>query len=165
MADEKVKFPWERTPSLDNEVDIKPSSQNSGLSFLKKSGPYLVFGTLVLGSFILKNSTSKEISVNQPASLEVVVAPIIISKGSTIPKSILQSIAIKSGDLTKQQKLRLIRPFDAEKLPDNLIAKRNLPPNRPLVWDDFEFAKQRLGDHSLRATKAPRVIYGEGHLP
>ncbi len=92
---------------------------------------------IILFSMSFKNKTETISNLPSNNFIEVVVSPLAIAKGRKIPEDILQTLGIPSRDLSKAQKLQLFKASQSNAIKGSLIAKKDIPPFKPLFWTDL----------------------------
>lgn len=141
----KENFSWLNENTL--EVNLDHSLTNEEPSklekLLKKTNHHkralIGLGVLVLILVTLK-MTQKEEST-PIVRLEAMAAAIAIPKGEVIEGMLLRPVTIYPSQISKAQKLQLLRPDDAEKIVGKLRAKKDIPPNKPIFWNELELIK------------------------
>ena len=151
---ENNKFTW-LTEDYNETVESKaPSTENTGATMtlkdqiLARAQQYktpLIFGFIIL-ALSLGSSGKSEPSKKQktaPPKLTAFVSMWPIAKGEVINFSQFKSIFINPKGLSKSQTLQL---FDAETLNiknGKLTAKKDIPPNKPIFWNDLTIKKTK----------------------
>lgn len=136
-------FNW-TLPKIDrSESPLEPMEvENSKIKkilenplLLKVGIPLLLL--IILFSMSFKNKSEAISHLPSNNFIEVVVSPLAIAKGRTIPEDILQTLGIPSRDLSKAQKLQLFKVSQTNAIKGSLIAKKDIPPFKPLFWTDL----------------------------
>jgi hypothetical protein len=125
--------------------------------FNKKTKIILLVIALVSVLFILRYSKAEK-ATPQYKSLEGLAPVLPIVKGEIIQGMLLRPVYVSHSSISKAQKLHLVFPEDAKDLMGKLRAKKDLPPNKPLFWNELELIKEVKQANKI---KAPTVIYPE----
>ena len=137
-------FPW--TPEQDSvpiaETSHAPKQSTEIRELLKKFLPFMVFVLALVILFATRASSEKSSGDSLNSSPIEVLAPLFaIGKGQQIPLEALQQIPLDRRDVTRGQILQLVKASSLENLRGKLRAKRDLIPNKPLVWGDLQFVQ------------------------
>jgi hypothetical protein len=112
------------------------------------------FLLIILFSISFKNKTERINNLPSNNFIEVIVSPLAIAKGRRIPEDILQTLGIPSRDLSKTQKLQLFKASQSNAIKGSLIAKKDIPPFKPLFWTDLT-----LNQNSSKAASKIQIFY------
>jgi hypothetical protein len=140
------QFSWITEATLDTtEVIPKTDKHVPELSSLKErmlthKKALIFIGTLLLILFILK-LTQKE-KVIAPSQLEAMMAVLPIPKGQVVEGMLLRPVRIAPSQLSKSQKLLVLRPDDAEKIMGKVRAKKDIPSQKPIFWNELELVPE-----------------------
>jgi len=157
----ETKYPWleasdgalGNTPvGPKNPAPEKPTRTTKDL--LRGSLPWLglVVAVLLLSIFARKDQATVETS-GTVATIDVVSPLVPIGRGHPVLAEQLRLVPLAKKDLTKPQLLQIVRDEDLTKLKGRVVARKNLPPGRPLFWTDLEWKSES----PLSIT--PQVIY------
>jgi len=147
---ENHKFNWlSDTVSIEtpneSEAPLQLKPQEKALLLIKEyKGPIifaLILFVLSLASPSNSQNKSKEKKIVPTVSALVSMWP--IAKGEEVNISHFKAINLRANNLSKNQRLQL---FDAvgvnPQKGERLIAKKDIPPNKPVFWSDLTIKKQ-----------------------
>ncbi|MEZ4813733.1 MAG: hypothetical protein R3A80_00805 [Bdellovibrionota bacterium] len=160
MADKQFSWLTEATlePLKIEEIEKKnPLSLDQfkeRILFHKKT--LLGVGLLLAVLFVLKVTQREQPMA--PYRLEAMAAVLPIPKGQIIEGMLLRPIKITPSSVSKNQKMQLLRPVDAEDIMGKIRAKKDIPPHKPIFWSEVE-----LNPKNVAPTKKtiPAVTYPE----
>lgn len=147
------QFSWITEATLDTtEVIPQNDKQVPNLSSLKEriithKKALIFIGILLVILFTLK-LTQKENAI-APTQLEAMMAVLPIPKGQVVEGMLLRPVRIAPSQLSKSQKLLVLRPDDAEKIMGKVRAKKDIPSQKPIFWNELELVPE---------TKVPKKL-------
>lgn len=138
MAEQQ--FSWLTEATLEPKVVI-PEKEKPDLSHLKNrvlthKKALLGIAALFLILFILK--ITQEEKATPSVRLEAMVAVLPVPKGQVVEGMLLRPVRISPSSISKAQKLNMLRPEDAEKIMGKVRAKKDIPPQKPIFWNELE---------------------------
>lgn len=146
----------EKIPSIGTAV---PDSRFAALkAFLLKNIKVVVIVAAVLAVVIFKLVFGHD-DTPKDHRLESVSAVLPIPKGDIIEDGILRPSLIPPSMLSKTQRLELLQPGDADRLVGKLRAKKDIPPNKAVLWSDLELMRPKAPD--APEIHASPIYYGD----
>jgi hypothetical protein len=124
--------------------------------FLDHKTPVIVCTTLLTILLLLKFFQPND-TTSKPFRLEAMVAALAIPKGKIVEGMILRPASINPSSISKGQRLDLLTAEHAEKIVGKIRAKKDIPPNKPIFWNELELIPESKTFKILR----PQVIYSE----
>lgn len=136
------QFSWITEATLETpEVTFKDETSLPNMSSLKerllthKKALIFIFSLLLI-LFVLK--LTQEEKVIATPQLEGMIAVLPVYKGQVVEGMLLKPVRIFPSQLSKSQKLLLLRPDDAEKIMGKVRAKKDIPSQKPIFWNELE---------------------------
>lgn len=158
----ETQYPWLEADAGNLNIDAasKPPANEELpwtqrlLPFLKSSMPWLglLVAVLVL-SVLVRRADSGPAAAPENATIDIVAPLVPIGRGQSVLAEQLRLVPLARKDLTKPQLLQIVRDEDLTKLKGRVVARKNLPPGRPLFWADLEWKTDR-GSAPL-----PQILY------
>lgn len=139
------QFSWiteatlETTEVLPNEVELGKLNVFKEKFLTHKKALIFVFSLLLI-LFVLK--MSQEEKVLAPVQLEAMIAVLPVPKGQVVEGMLLKPVRVSPSQLSKAQKLLLLRPDDAEKIMGKVRAKKDIPSQKPIFWNELELVPE-----------------------
>jgi hypothetical protein len=99
---------------------------------------FLLISIVVIILIALRLTQKNNAPEFQAPVLEIVVSPISIVKGSEIPLSLLQIIGISTKDLSKTQRLKILKSSQIKNINQKLFANHDIAPNQAIFWSDIK---------------------------
>ena len=124
--------------------------------FLNHQKGLVFIAVLLCALFLLKIFRNEDAPVAH--KLEVMTALLPIPKGKIIEGPLLRPAQLSPGMLSKSQRLQLVTFGDAEKVMGKVRAKKDIPPNKPLFWPDFELLPEVKNNPTLQL---PKIFFSE----
>lgn len=144
-------------PEEKNKLEeYKNSLKNMGQKLLLHKKTLIALGVLFLALILLKFYHKEE--APHFNRLESMAAVMPIPKGDIIEGMLLRPALVAPFSLSKNQKMELLLPADAEKIMGKLRAKKDIPPNKPIFWSDLEIIPLKK---KTAKTTAPLITYPE----
>lgn len=160
---ENHKFNWlsdeapVETPNSKEQAPKIPPKEKVLLLVKEYKGP-IIFALIL---FILSlaspsQSETKQKSYKPAATIAALVSMWPIAKGEEVNISHFKAIRIKATNLTKNQQLQLFDTVGVDtQRGEQLVAKKDIPPNKPIFWSDLSIQKKKVS-HS----KKTQIHYG-----
>lgn len=158
----KNEFEWFHEPQKSGteraEEKVEATVRDKILSFFHDNrGVIFLTSFIFVLSLVSSNLSQKEklkhTSPSQPP-LEVFMSMWPIKKGETLPIQYLKVVPLNPTSLTKTQKFQILEAntqFNPETI---LVAKKDIPPNKPIFWRSLELKKLE----ETASEEAPRRI-------
>ena len=136
---EQTPFPWLEPKQLPQESALEPPIEKRWISVLRRFKSPLIF--VVVGLVILVVMTKQPVaSTADPTPTISVVAPVFpVAKGEMVVFETLRGFEVMKASVPKAQQFQLVSSGDLERLKGHVRAKKNLAPNKPLLWSDLVF--------------------------
>jgi len=133
-------FSWLNENTLEATTVI-PEKEKPDLSTLKNrvlthKKALIGIGTLFLILFVLK--LTQEEKTAPTLRLDAMVAVLPVAKGEIVEGMLLRPVRISPSSISKSQKLNMLRPEDAEKIMGKVRAKKDIPSQKPIFWNELE---------------------------
>lgn len=123
---------------------------------LEYKTPLIVCSALLIALILMKVFQDKE--VVKPFRLESMVAVMAIPKGQIVEGMLLRPVLITPDSISKGQRLELLTMEHAEKVMGKIRAKKDIPPNKPIFWNELELVAPPKPEQKINL---PTVIYSE----
>ncbi len=131
---DRIPFPW--TEEISVPLKKEESKGFIQASYAKVIGVLVVL--LLLGAFFLRGKEKEKTSVGVVPHLDGVLTMLPLAKGQILEASILKEAPLSVKLFSAKQRFNLLRPEDLTKLDGRLRCKKDIPPNRPIFWNDLE---------------------------
>jgi hypothetical protein len=128
--------------------------QISWRKYLNYLVPALLLITLLIYAFENARGAERRTETSNSPALEVVVSPVSIRKGERIPQQLLHSIGVAARDLSKNQKLKVLKAAQLHQISEELVAARDIAPFSPIFWNDL-----RLGNKKSARSIRTAILY------
>ena len=115
--------------------------------FSQKMGIVVIL-ILFISLLLLKNFGSIE-KENSSHQIEIMTSTLPLSRGSTIDAAVLRPVLFNEYSLSKIQKMEALTLEAAEKIIGKVRAKKDIPPHKPIFWNDLELVPE------IKKTAAP----------
>ena len=137
---EQTPFPWLEPKQLAQETAVEVPVEKPWMGILRRFKSPLIF--VVVGLVILVVMTKQPVaSTSDPTPTISVVAPVFpVAKGEMVVFETLRGFDVMKASVAKAQQFQLVSAGDLERLKGHVRAKKNLAPNKPLLWSDLVFA-------------------------
>lgn len=140
MAEQR--FSWLTETTLEPSITVPSEEQKiPDLSNIKQrvlTHKKTLIGIAALFLILLILKLTQEEKVAPSRGLDVMIAVLPIPKGQVIEGMLLKPARISPSSISKAQKLSMLRPEDAEKIMGKLRAKKDIPPQKPIFWNELE---------------------------
>lgn len=147
-------FPWQKvsTPevAIPTQVGSPSFREQFFINFRKHLSLYILLLLVVL---IMAFRPVKNMTNETEKSIDVLVVMLPTAKGTEIVPETLKAFPVREKSLSKTQLMQVIRMEDISNLRGRLVAKKNLPPNQPIFWNDVSFKSVSL------TPTLPKVMY------
>ena len=156
---EKIKFPWiedEKPAALTPSETVQHSNWSRYYYLFKPYLPYMLLLCILFSvSFFRSNSDAPASSAvsRGPKTLPVVISLVHIPKGSAIPPEALDIVEVKASSLSKSQTLRAFTPEQLAKLSHKIVAKKDIPSQVPIFWNDLQLFEEKKPSAPSRKTE------------
>jgi hypothetical protein len=131
----------------------QPTRRDKAREFLRSSLPWLALMAVVLALSVFARKPAAPTLPPAPAVVDVVAPLVPIGRGRPILADQLRLLPLARRDLSKAQLLKIVRDEDLAKFQGRIVAKRLLPPGRPLFWSDLEWKSE------TSAQAVPQILY------
>ncbi len=164
---EKHQFNWisdvtnesnKQVTHLESEQRQPSLKEKAFLTINEYKVPIIIALILALLSFGTNSKPIEEKTKSYSAPpLQAYVSMWPIAKGEKLEPLYLKSIQIKAKGLTRNQQLQLFEvPSLGTSTQDFLVAKKDIPPNKPIFWTDLKI-KRTIAPNQTKI----RIHYGE----
>ena len=164
MSQDTVEFPW-RSPyethsdtAAPVEVIASPKGAEKWRRWIKKHRALVVIvvasGALILALEQKKADGLATVPNLHNAQLSIMVPIVPFAKGAVIEARMLKPVVAPIRSFTKTQLLSVFTEEDVERIDDRIVAKKDLPPYRPIFWPSLE-----LRPHPPAQIKRIEVLY------
>jgi hypothetical protein len=160
---EKIKFPWIEEPKEEPKEEFLVEKPQPSLSGWKRayalSKPYLPYlialALLFLASLYRRGDSKPSASLPQHTSrtVPVVISLVAIPKGTPIPPEALDIVEVHASSLSKAQRLRAFTPEQLNKLTQKIVAKRDIPSQVPIFWNDLQLLQSKSQTNTRQKTE------------
>lgn len=149
MSQDTVEFPW-RSP-FDTESNTPPpqvettpiiNTTSGWRKWVQKHRALLaIFASSVALIAALeqkKNDTLATVPNLHDTQLSIMVPMVPFAKGAVIEARMLKPVVAPIKSFTKSQLLSVFTEEDVERIDERIVAKKDLPPYRPIFWPSLE---------------------------
>ena len=154
-------FSWIEEIEKEQGLEVTPPSLNKKEKikrFIENKKSILVIFVLFLTLILLKIFDSNSEPQLTTKKLPVMMAVLPIPKGQLIDAMLLRPAQTEGYALSKTQKIQRLVPGDAEKIMGKVRAKKDIPPNKVIFWNELELIPDKIIKNIPRA---PVVLYPE----
>ena len=136
---EQTPFPWLEPKEISPQPTSETKLERPWIAILRRVKSPLIF--VVVGLVILVVMTKQPVaSTADPTPTIAVVAPVFpVAKGEMVVFETLRGFEVMKASVPKAQQFQLVSSGDLERLKGHVRAKKNLAPNKPLLWSDLVF--------------------------
>ncbi|HVJ65520.1 MAG TPA: hypothetical protein VM901_09720 [Bdellovibrionota bacterium] len=151
MSQETVEFPW-RHPFEDEKANPETTAPkveearayDKVKARLRPYAPALgilaAIGILVV-ALGRQAPPDPKIAVPSARTLSVMVPVVPFPKGTVIEARMLKAVIAPAASFSKTQRLAVFTEDDIARVDDRLVAKKDLPPYRPIFWTSLELKR------------------------
>lgn len=139
---DRVPFPW--TEELKKP---EPTPEPARLT-ARRIWPFLgaLLALLLLAAWVLRAQKEEaKVLLTEEPYLVAVVSMLGLPKGSILEKTTLKEAPISLKSLTKAQRRQLVEAEDLPQVNGKLRTKKDIPPNKFLLWSDLEMLSPPSG--------------------
>lgn len=138
------------------QPEKKPWERLKGFIFSQKTG-FLVVPLLLIALMILKTLSVSE-KDGSPRQIEIMTSTLPLSKGSPLEAAFLRPVLFNEYSLSKVQKVEALTFEAAEKVMGKVKAKKDIPPHKPIFWNDLELIQDT---RKPMTSMKPNIFYSE----
>lgn len=162
MSKDTVEFPW-RSPYEEPPIPRAATPRNWKTRCQEfKNWGFVALAICVLVLMLLgKKPTAPQTNPGSGlGQLSIMVPVVAIPKGTSLNVRLLKSVLTTEKSFSKTQLLSVFTEEDVERVDDQLVAKKDLAPYRPIFWTALELKpKPRASMPSVQ------IIYSEKGTP
>ncbi len=133
-------FSWLNEATLE-PTNVIPEKEKPDLENLKNrilTHKKALLGIAALFLILLLLKITQEEKIQPPLRLEAMVAVLPVAKGEIVEGMLLRPVRISPSSISKSQRLNMLRPEDAEKIMGKVRAKKDIPSQKPIFWNELE---------------------------
>jgi len=132
--DHEIKKELNKNETLEKEITLLEKIKDS--VFTQKKGLLSIL-ILFICLLLLKSFSSGE-KESPSHQIEIMTSTLPLSKGSTLEAALLRPVLFNEYSLSKTQKMEALTFEAAEKIMGKVRAKKDIPPHKPIFWNDLE---------------------------
>jgi hypothetical protein len=148
MAEQSFSWlPEDHEAKINQSKEINDPKNDKKLLIKIKEKKYtqkaslIIIILLFLSLLLLKNLSQeqKESSLHQ---IEIMTSTLPLSKGSPLEAAFLRPVLFNEYSLSKTQKMEALTFESAEKIMGKVKAKKDIPPHKPIFWNELELVQE-----------------------
>jgi hypothetical protein len=146
-----------KSTKLESPQDKKKSWENLKSFFFSQKTGFFIVPLLLISLLALKTLSTKE-KDSPNHQIEIMTSTLPLSKGSPLEAAFLRPVLFNEFSLSKIQKMEALTFEAAEKVMGKVKAKKDIPPHKPIFWNDLELIQE---SKKPLTTLKPNIFYSE----